>query len=42
MVPIETTSAYLATERILLPEDAVYDFLKHNLFQFCIFIIDHF
>jgi hypothetical protein len=24
MVPIETTSAYLANERVLLPEDAVW------------------
>lgn len=31
MVPVETSSEYLANERVLLPEDAVFFFLSLSL-----------
>jgi len=39
MVPIETSSAYLANERLLLPEDTVRS--SQMLFYFCL-IFHHF
>ncbi|MBA0849011.1 hypothetical protein Goshw_009997 [Gossypium schwendimanii] len=42
MVPVETSSGYLANERILLPEDAVsYGIIMELLFLFAMMLIHH-